>query len=202
MYILISIIILFLLHTIIIPRLNHIGKKYKHNIYDLGFEYLPNLRKFAFISDIIIVLCLFTLFIPGMFLKFTYLFIPIMLIRCVTIQATVLPKIKHCKIPDNFYSRCFGGCHDKIFSGHFAFVFLITLLLMEKSYLSLFTTSLINFLHGLLIIAVRNHYSIDVIVSFFVTLCVYQLLYKDKKSAWDDTHIWNNIIKYLKLFQV
>jgi hypothetical protein len=123
-----------------------------------------------------------------------------MLIRCITIQATVLPKLKHCDIPDTFYSRCFGGCHDKIFSGHFAFVFLITLLLMEKKYLSMFTTTVINLLHGVLIIAVRNHYSIDVIVSFFVTLCVYQSLQKDKKSVWDDSHLWKKLIKVMNLF--
>jgi hypothetical protein len=197
MYVLISIIFLFILQAMIIPRLNHIGKKYKHNIYDLGFEYLPNLSKYAYISDGIVLLSLLSLLIPGMFMKFTYLYIPIMLIRCITIQATVIPKIKHCNIPDNFYSRCFGGCHDKIFSGHFAFVFVITLLLMDQSYISLFTTIMINLLHGIFIISVRNHYSIDVIVSFFVTLCVYQLLYKDKKSVWDDTYIWKKITKYL-----
>ena len=198
MYIIICIIIVFIFHSIIIPKLNHIGKKYKHRIYDLGFTKLPNLHKYAFLSDVIIVLSSFVFFIPGMLMKFIYLFIPIMLIRCITIQATVLPKMTHCHIPDGFYSRCFGGCHDKIFSGHFAFVFLITLLLFEKSYLSLFATSIINVLHGLFIISVRNHYSIDVIVSFFVTLCIYQLLHKNKKSMLDDTHIWNTINKYFK----
>jgi len=198
MYILISIIIIFILHGFILTRLNRIGKTYKHRIYDLGFNFLPNLHKFAFISDLIVVLSLFVFFIPGILIKFIFLYIPIMLVRCITIQATVLPKMIHCNIPDNFYSRCFGGCHDKIFSGHFACVFLITLLLLEKSYISLFTTSIINFLHGVLIVAVRNHYTIDVIVSFFVTLCIYQLLHKDKQSMLDDAHLWNTTLKFLK----
>jgi hypothetical protein len=165
------------LNYLFIQNLNSIGNYYyKHpiRIYDVGFEYLPNLHKYAFLSDIIVLVGLLCLFIPGIYLPFLYLIIPIWLIRFITASVTVLPKTLNCNIKSNVYSTIFGGCYDKIFSGHFAIIFAITLLLLEKSYISLLTTIVINFLHGLFIIAVRNHYTIDVIVSFFVTLCVYQ----------------------------
>jgi len=178
-----SLIIVFicvmLFHMILCNNINSFGKKYYPHpihIYDLGFDYLPNLNKFAYISDIIVVLS--CLFLPGIFTKFIYLIIPIFLIRAITIHLTLLPSVENCHIPSVIYSKFFGGCYDKIFSGHFAIVFLITLLLLEKSYISLYALTLINFLHGLFIIAVRNHYTIDIVVSFFVTLCVYLLFHK------------------------
>ena len=196
MYIGISFCILMLFQLIIVPRVNYLGKKH-NRIYDIGFESLPNLRKFYYISDVIVILSLFTLFIPGMFKNFMYLIIPIFLVRCITIYATILPKLSHCNIKNNIYLCLFGGCYDKIFSGHFATVFLITLLLFEQSYLSFFVLCLVNILNGILIVSVRNHYTIDVIVSFFVTLCLYQLLHKNKKSIWDDYRIRKKIHKLI-----
>jgi hypothetical protein len=168
-----------LLNYLFIQKLEFIGKYYYKNpvrIYDIGFKYLPDLHKYAIISDIIVVLSLMCLFIPGLFIPFLYLIIPIWLIRFITISVTVLPKTINCNINNSIYSTIFGGCYDKIFSGHFAIVFAITLLLLEQSYISLFTTTIINVLNAILIISVRNHYTIDVIVSFFVTLCVYQFI--------------------------
>ena len=179
MIIYVIIVVILLLNFICIQNLNSIGKYYyKHpiHIYDVGFKYLPDLHKYAYLSDVIVILGCLCLFIPGIFLPFLYLIIPIWLIRFITSTVTVLPKIINCNIKSNIYSTIFGGCYDKIFSGHFSILFVITLLLLEKSYISLLTTIVINLLHGLFIIAVRNHYTIDVVVSFFVTLCVYQFI--------------------------
>ena len=199
MYIFISFCMLILFQIIIVPRVNYLGKKHKKNnsIYDVGFNILPNLHKFYYISDAIVIVSLFTLFIPGMFKNFIYLMIPIFLVRCITIYSTILPKLDTCDVKNIFYLCFFGGCYDKIFSGHFAAVFLITLLLFEQSYLSFFLLCFINILNGLIIISVRNHYTIDVIVSFFVTLCLYQLLHKNKKSIWDNPNIQKKIHKLI-----
>jgi hypothetical protein len=173
------IVFIFVINVYLVNKLNKIGKYYyKHpiHIYDLGFKYLPNLHKYGYISDIVVVISLLSLFIPGICMKFVYLIIPIYLIRFITTNTTVLPKIEHCTIPDTLYSSFFGSCYDKIFSGHFAVVFLITLLLFEESYISLFLLFIINILNGLIIIATRQHYTIDVIVSFFITLFVHQFV--------------------------
>ena len=173
-YIFFAFISVMTLHMILSCNINSFGKKYYKkpvNIYDLGFDYLPNLHKFAYISDIFVILSGICLFLPGIFIKFICLIIPIFLIRAFTIHLTLLPSLESCVIHNGIYSKFFGGCYDKIFSGHFSSVFLITLLLLENSYISLFTTIIVNFLHGLFIIAVRNHYTIDIVVSFFVSFC-------------------------------
>ena len=186
--IIIIIFFILLLNFLFIQNLNAVGNYYYKKpiqLYDIGFKYLPNLHKYAFIADIIIILSFLSFFIPGLFIQFIYLIIPIWFIRFVTASVTVLPKTNECNIRSKLYSTFFGGCYDKIFSGHFAVVFSITLLLLEKSYISMMTTAIINIVNGLFIIAVRNHYTIDVIVSFFVTLCIYQFVNTHK--TWIET---------------
>jgi len=79
--------------------------------------------------------------------------------------------MKSCEINE---AGMIGGCYDKIFSGHFSIVFLITLLLWKHKYISLIPLFFINLVNGILIIMTRAHYSIDVVVAIFVTLFVYQ----------------------------
>jgi hypothetical protein len=68
-----------------------------------------------------------------LFNQFFGLWITVMLVREFIVRLTVLPKHKLCKVEDQNTLR--GGCYDKIFSGHFAIIFAITLLLLEKSYI-------------------------------------------------------------------
>jgi hypothetical protein len=67
-----------------------------------------------------------------------------------------------------------GGCYDKIFSGHFGITFLMTLLLYDNGYINQFVAILVNFLNAILILLTRSHYTIDIIVSIFVVIIIYQ----------------------------
>ena len=108
-----------------------------------------------------------------MFKNFIYLMIPIFLVRCITIYSTILPKLDHCDVKNIFYLCFFGGCYDKIFSGHFAVTYLLTLLLHENNYINTYVLWAINIINGLFIIVSRNHYTIDIVVSLFVVWLVF-----------------------------
>jgi len=94
------------------------------------------------------------------------------LLRQFIIQLTVLPKNTICDIKNTSMIR--GGCYDKIFSGHFGITFLTTLILFENGLINKFMTILINLINGIFILLSRNHYTIDIIVSIFVVIIIYQ----------------------------
>ena len=148
---------------------NRINKYPK--VYDIGHKYLPNLSKYEYISNyymlcfIVIVMCL------PICKEFIGFIIPILLLRLIIINLTILPKHKDCVID---IKKVFGGCYDKIFSGHFATIFLITLLLWKYRYISIVLVYIINIISALLILVTRSHYTIDIVVAFFITLFVYQ----------------------------
>ena len=73
-----------------------------------------------------------------------------------------------------------GGGYDKMFSGHFAFGLLISLLLfkyniVKSSNLNIFIFVFLNILHFVILGITRSHYTMDMIVSLYVTLFVYNL---------------------------
>jgi hypothetical protein len=67
-----------------------------------------------------------------------------------------------------------GGCYDKIFSAHFGITFLTTLILFDNGLINNFIAILINLVNGMFILLSRNHYTIDIIVSIFVVIIIYQ----------------------------
>ena len=171
--------VLIILTILVTTILDHHLDHYYNNrinkfpkVYDISHKYLPNLIKYEYVSNLYtIFFVLIVLFIPKLFEPFVEYIIPIMLVRLIIMHMTVLPKNSNCIV---HISSIFGGCYDKIFSGHFAVVFLITLLLLEYDYISLLSLILINVLSALLILATRSHYTIDIIVSLIITLLFYQ----------------------------
>ena len=141
-------------------------------IYDIGHKYLPNLTKYEYISHLYVLFFSIFFLLPNIFKEFVGFIIPIFLIRLITIHLTILPKNEECNIDNEF--KVFGGCYDKIFSGHFSVVFLITLLLQKHKYISLLWAFILNIINILLILTTRSHYIIDIVVAFFVTLFIYQ----------------------------
>lgn len=143
------------------------------SVFDIGYHLLPNLSKYEYIGHIyssifiIILLCL-----SNLWEEFLGFLIPIVFIRLLFIHITILPKHRSCNIKDQFY--LIGGCYDKIFSGHFAVLLLITLLLQKYNYISLPALVLINLIHFLMLIVFRWHYSIDMVIACFITLFVFQ----------------------------
>ena len=96
---------------------------------------------------------------------------------------TIMPKNEKCDVQElGFFGKTIGGtCYDKMFSGHFAFGLLFTMLAFQFGFLSTSTTNivfyvLVNLLHALIIPMTRGHYTMDVIISLYVTLLI-QLSY-------------------------
>jgi hypothetical protein len=126
--------------------------------------------------------------IPNKFLKeFILKFLIIIFLRSVTIIATILPKNTPVEvIPDEYGNLSLfdktigGGCYDKMFSGHFAFGLLLTLLMfkhniIQTNKLNIILFTIINILHLFILGVTRSHYTMDMIVSLYVTLFVYNL---------------------------
>lgn len=121
------------------------------------------------------------------FKEFILKFLIIIFLRSLTIMATILPKNTPVEvIPDEYGNLSLfdktigGGCYDKMFSGHFAFGLLLTLLMfkhqiIETNALNIGLFSLLNILHLFILGVTRSHYTMDMIVSLYVTLFVYNL---------------------------
>ena len=147
-------------------------KKIKQKIYDISYKYLPNLERYEYLSDIVTISIIMpVIFYPKIFKEYIGFWVVIFLIRSITIRLTVLPKSNNCE--NNNYINL-GTCYEKIFSGHFASAFLATILYYKYNIIDIKTLTLLNIINSCLIILTRHHYTIDIIVAFFITLCVYQ----------------------------
>ena len=142
-------------------------------VFDIGYHLLPNLSRYEYISHfysvifIMIILCL-----SNLWEEFLGYLIPIILIRLLFIHITILPKHRSCNINEQNY--LFGGCYDKIFSGHFSVLLLITLLLKKYNYISLPSLILINLIHFLMLLVFRWHYTIDMVIAGLITILIFQ----------------------------
>jgi len=115
-------------------------------------------------------------FVIDLVLKFSI----ITILRSLTLNATVLPKGERCNIQklDVFHRIIGGTCYDKMFSGHFAFGTLVTLLVFKHGVIQ--TTSenilwafIINLIHFWIIVVTRAHFTQDILVALYVTLFVH-----------------------------
>ena len=123
-------------------------------------------------------------FILGFFL--------IILIRSLMIICTILPRQNNCKVTKlKIFNKTIGGtCYDKMFSGHFAFGLFTTLFvfrnnILEPNFSNKILFLIINSIHFLIIGITRSHYTIDIVVSIFITTFVF-ILIKDKYIESDN----------------
>jgi hypothetical protein len=150
-------------------------KKENHKkVQDIFHNVLPHFQHFEYASDILLVLVFVYLAIMnfGLIYQLAGLIFTLVLLRQLIIQITVLPKNETCNIKDTSMFR--GGCYDKIFSAHFGIVMLTTLVLFDNGLINKFVMIFINLLNALFILLSRNHYTIDIIVSIFVVIIIYQ----------------------------
>lgn len=165
---------LFLIYFLNTSLDNYAETHYKNNfkILDHGHKFTPNLFEFEFLLNLYgqsIILPLF--FNIKALIEFIFLMIIIFLIRSFVIWLTVLPKYKKCNIQySNFF---FGGCYDKLFSGHTACILIATLLYKKYFNLSNIYLVLINAINIFLLLSTRGHYTNDIIMAIFVTLFIY-----------------------------
>lgn len=107
----------------------------------------------------------------------------IIIIRSITMSSTILPRQNGCEVKSlGLFNMTIGGtCYDKMFSGHFALGFLITLMLfkygiLEKNTNNIGLFGLINIVHAIILTITRSHYTMDVVVAFFITFFVNKVI--------------------------
>ena len=180
LFLFIIIFIVFLVNNYNLNFIENIGEVfYSKNhefpkIYDILHENCAHVDKFEYASDIIsLILIIILIFLDiNMFYNYLGFIIVIFIIRIFTNMLTILPKNNLCVTSNSFSFR--GGCYDKVFSGHFASAFIASLILYKNNYINAILLVLINLINSLFIILSRNHYTLDIIMSFFVSLVIYQ----------------------------
>lgn len=179
----IIITLLFLVYNYFFQYFIHtIGKGHYHHtsrLYDICHKYLPNYEKYELIGNLYIgFVFLITLFnlsyavLIMIIFEFIAYLIPIFFVRTIFALVTVLPPSSKC-VYNPYTSIVNGGCYDKIFSGHFASIFLLTLLLKKYNIISMPILILLNVINVLIILSTRIHYTIDILVSFCITYLMY-----------------------------
>jgi hypothetical protein len=148
-------------------------------VYDIGMKYIPDYSENEFLTFIANVVPTFLpiimLYNTSYLVKFYYILTYIFILRHIFLHLTILPKYKNCK-DDSFTleNAILGHCYDKIFSGHFAIMALLSIFLYKYNiYTNLWvlTSGLLGY--AILIISLRFHYSIDVAVAMLATYSVF-----------------------------
>lgn len=143
-------------------------------IYDISHKYLPDLSKVQYMDILANSIILLPLLLNnGDRQDYVGYLLVILAIRAVFISSTILPKDKSCCDTVGVSTFVFGHCYDKMFSGHFAAVFLFSLI-YSKHTSNIWGLVLLNILNTLVILMRRAHYTIDILASFFITLFVFQ----------------------------
>ena len=144
-------------------------------LYDLGHYYLPDLDNYHIIPDIILGLYIIAFFYFGNIelLKEISLLMCIMFtFRSILVISTSIPDASGKCEQKKFQ---IGYCNDLMFSGHTATITLISLYLMSIFPNKRNMLILGNIITYILIIASKNHYTIDVLIGSYVSTTLYFL---------------------------
>ena len=147
-------------------------------LFDIIHANTQNLTKYKYIPDYLAFVFLFPLIYTrdydciNMFLKIGAI---IVILRSLSILVTDLPKSdENCKQNKlKNYNLFFGHCYDKMFSGHAALTLLALLTLYYHNKINHNQMTVLIFFHILysfLIIITRSHYTVDVLISYFITI--------------------------------
>jgi hypothetical protein len=169
---------------------HHYETQQETGIYDVAHRYLPDLHQYQFIINIIpIALLIYTLWQPlglGVLRDTFFMALLVLFIRTLTASSTILPKHEACKVDRGFLTFLNGGCYDKLFSGHIAFVTLLTLNLMRVGSLTTTQFWVISAVNALLMLITRGHYTADVILGFLIAYLVYDGNYSIFRGLFKD----------------
>lgn len=149
-------------------------------LYDLIQDTFPNLQAYRMIPEVthvipVVFLAVFTVWFKHIdcLSEFLVKHGILMFLRGTFFSVTLLPDSSGmCQLSNHL-----GGCFDLIFSGHSTISFLCTLLLCKHYPLYKELKWLLHFnnlLTCFLIVVCRNHYTIDVIISLFMTYLVWK----------------------------
>jgi hypothetical protein len=177
-------------------RINN--NKTNPKVYDIMHKHLPYWKHNDWLNNLILLITLIPLFYTNntdMYFDIVALLLIVNILRDIAINITILPKEKECNLNDRsgVYKSVFGACYDKIFSGHTAFVFLLTLLYNSYSVITNVPLLVLwNIFNAISILIIRSHYTIDVLVSFLVCYTVFTEYMKDHYTFNDIVNIINN----------
>tara|TARA_Y100000389_G_scaffold204962_1_gene261293 strand:+ start:992 stop:1585 length:594 start_codon:yes stop_codon:yes gene_type:complete len=173
--ILIFAIVLNLYITYIVEqRAKNVYDKNQKPMYDIVATTLPNMNQYHYLCDLLclipMILYIYTIVykrnqIDEIILMFSVIFI----LRGLSMYPTTFPSL-YCyetrtKIPT------MGACHDCMFSGHLAFTLLPTLLLIYHGWSPIILLYPICF--SFFQVASRSHYSVDILISWYITILVF-----------------------------
>ena len=152
----------------------NIKSKQKSKLYDVIHNNLPSTRNLMTIVDAIPFILLGVIFCidVNLFYNIMGFLVTIFILRIIIIHLTILPKDKKCNIQNSSVYN--GGCYDKVYSGHFATIFICLLSLYMNKYINLFILLSLSIIFALIIITSRSHYTIDIFVAFLIVVVVYQ----------------------------
>ena len=144
-------------------------------LHDLGHYYLPDLDNFYSVIDVIlgIYIIAFLYYSNIELLKeMSLLMCIIFIFRSILVISTSLPDPSGVCEKKKFQ---IGYCNDLMFSGHTATITLISLYLMSIFPNKRNMLILGNIITYILIIASKNHYTIDVLIGSYVSTTLYFL---------------------------
>jgi hypothetical protein len=160
---------------------------------DLLQTALPDLHRLHLIVDVVIVAIVAALVLSSFAMEGLYGGVRLLadfmrvaaalyFVKVLTRSVTILPDSSMtCTDKHGPDGSLFGSCNDLIFSSHMALAVLCAYFFVNRIVTVANTTvvlaaSAVLAVYGMLIIATRNHYSIDVLVSIFVVDVCYRYL--------------------------
>ena len=166
-----------------------INKTHQHKpLYDIVHNNTHNCNKYSYIIDIMLILFMIPLFQSvkrgesiKMLSHFIRVFSVLIIMRSLVLIVTDLPSSDETCDSNNLnnYNMIFGHCNDKIFSGHTAFTLLAVLIAYTYGYISkfeLFILIVLQLAYGFLLVVTRSHYTVDVLLTYYIVVPVYFLM--------------------------
>ena len=154
-------------------------------LWDIGTKYLPDARKYAYLVDVFLFTYLL-IFIKKatkkktILCEFTNTVSIVLILRLVTMTVTHLPSLYCYHNP--YQSSTVGSCNDCIFSGHNSVFLLCSLFGSEYLGFPKPLTFCITLAYSLFIISTHSHYTVDVILSYYIVTLIF-IIVRNRTSS-------------------
>lgn len=150
---------------------------HKEPLYDIIINNIPNYSKYHYLVNLIMLILIVPFLLNPKLKYFTSIFkyfSIIIFFRVITTSVTILPacELNCCKLKNDLLYYIFGHCNDKIFSGHTSLSLILVYLIYKYKLVNnnlLYFFIGIQILIALLLIITRGHYTIDVLLAYFIT---------------------------------